>query len=218
VEVETGQADLFASLDPDRLVEIRAAQLAALRSDKDEPPLPRLSEPLEVPSDLGDLEDDWQRDNLPFVRLLFTCPVDVARVVGNDAIVFGRRLEDGVQQAICLSAGRASPRARTRPGGLPTVAGRSRCAGGEKLILCLYLNRYLSASVRRWPAAANFRSNLLGPGRTGACVAVRFFSRAVKRNLFSIGAAVMALADEAHGPDATLVQGSDGSWPPTAVA
>jgi hypothetical protein len=43
----------------------------------------------------GDLEDDWQRDNLPFVRLLFTCSVDVARVAGNDAIAFGRRLEDG---------------------------------------------------------------------------------------------------------------------------
>jgi hypothetical protein len=78
-------------------------------------------------------------------------------------------------------------------------AGRSRCTGGEKLILCLYLNRYLSASTRRWPAAASFRSNLLGPGRTGACVAVRFFSRGEEES-FSIGAAVMALADEAHGP------------------
>src|SRR5262249_47707976 len=38
---------------PDRLVEVRATRLAALRSDEDEPSLPRLSEPLEVPSDLG---------------------------------------------------------------------------------------------------------------------------------------------------------------------
>lgn len=52
VEVEIEQTDLFAGLDPDRFVEIRAAQLAALRSDEDDPPLPRLSEPLEVPSDL----------------------------------------------------------------------------------------------------------------------------------------------------------------------
>jgi hypothetical protein len=45
---------LFAGLDPDRLVEVRAAQLAALRSDEHEPALPRLSEPLEVRS-LADL-------------------------------------------------------------------------------------------------------------------------------------------------------------------
>ena len=61
VEVETGQADLRAGLDPDRLAEVRAAQLAALRPDEDEAPLPRLSEPLEVPSDLGS-DLFWERD------------------------------------------------------------------------------------------------------------------------------------------------------------
>jgi hypothetical protein len=52
VKVETRQADLFADLAPDRLVEVRAAQLAALRPDEDEPPIPRLGEPFEVPPDL----------------------------------------------------------------------------------------------------------------------------------------------------------------------
>ncbi|MGD0014643.1 MAG: hypothetical protein ABSD56_09480, partial [Bryobacteraceae bacterium] len=43
----------------------------------------------------GDLEDDRKRNDLAFVRLFLGCPVDVARVAGDDPIVFRRRLEDG---------------------------------------------------------------------------------------------------------------------------
>ena len=61
-------------LTPERLVEVRAAQLAALRADEDEPPLPRLGEPFEVPSDLrGDL--GGERDGaLPGLRLWLIRP------------------------------------------------------------------------------------------------------------------------------------------------
>src|SRR5690349_20303962 len=50
----------------------------------------------------GDREDHRQRDDLPLVRVFFASPVDTARVPPDDAVLVGRRGEDGMQQPVSL--------------------------------------------------------------------------------------------------------------------